>query len=73
MPTKKPRVQSILEPETYEKLKEICENECRSESQMIKLIIQDYVNKYYAKDIINDLTRKQREIAKSLDNRSISE
>ena len=73
MPTKKPRVQSILEPETYEKLKEICENESRSESQMIKLIIQDYVNKYYAKDIINDLTRKQRKIAKSLDNRSISE
>lgn len=73
MPTKKPRVQSILEPETYEKLKEICENESRSESQMIKLIIQDYVNKYYAKNIINDLTRKQQKIAKSLDNRSISE
>lgn len=73
MPTKKPRVQSILEPETYEKLKEICENECRSESQMIKLIIQDYVNKYYAKDIIKEVTEKQKEINKLIDIKSISD
>ena len=71
MPTKKPRVQSMLEPETYEKLKEICEIEGRSESQMIKLIIQEYVNKYYSKNLIKNQTKKQKEIAKSLDTRSI--
>jgi len=46
MPTKKPRVQSILENETYEKLKKLCEKDMRSESQMINYIITKYIQEY---------------------------
>lgn len=46
MPTKKPRVQSILEQEKYNKLKKICDLEVRSESQMINYIITKYIESY---------------------------
>lgn len=48
MPTKKPRVQSILENETYEKLKKLCEKDMRSESQMINYIITKHIQDYEA-------------------------
>ena len=72
MPTKKPRVQSILEPETYKELKQICEIENRSESQMIKIIIQEYVRKYNNKPV-DELNKKQSELRKLIDMKSISE
>lgn len=49
MPTKKPRVQSLLEPETYEKFKRICENEMRTESQMGGYIIKQFIDNYEKK------------------------
>ena len=50
MPTKKPRIQSILEEETYKKLKAICNNEMRSESKMISYIITQYIKEYEEKN-----------------------
>lgn len=50
MPTKKPRVQSILDYEAYEKFKFICESEMRSESQMASYIITQYINDYELKN-----------------------
>ena len=46
MPTKKPRIQSILETDIYEKFKYICESEMRSESQMTNYIITQFINNY---------------------------
>lgn len=46
MPTKKPRVQSILEKEIYEKFQYISEMEMRSESQMASYIITKYIKEY---------------------------
>lgn len=46
MPTKKPRIQSILEIDIYEKFKYICESEMRSESQMTNYIITQFINNY---------------------------
>lgn len=46
MPTKKPRIQSILEVETHEKLKYICKKEMRTESQMINYIVTKFINEY---------------------------
>lgn len=46
MPTKKPRIQSILELETYNKLKTICDNEMRTESKMVSYIITQYIKSY---------------------------
>ena len=46
MPTKKPRIQSILEIDIYEKFKYICELEMRSESQMTNYVITQFINNY---------------------------
>lgn len=46
MPTKKPRIQIILEKETYEKFQELCNIDCRTESQLGKFIVTKYIEKY---------------------------
>lgn len=46
MPTKKPRLQLILETEYYEKYKYLCERDGRTESNLGKLIIQRYIDQY---------------------------
>lgn len=46
MPTKKPRVQTILETETHEKFKQICAKEMRTESQMASYIITKFISDY---------------------------
>ncbi len=43
MPTKKPRVQTILDEKTYQKFKTLCELNRRSESQLANIIITDYI------------------------------
>lgn len=49
MPTNKPKLQVILEEETYKKLKELAEKDKRSLSQMGGLIIEKYIEEYEAK------------------------
>lgn len=46
MPTKKPRIQSILENDTYEKFKYLCKKEVRTESQLCSYIITKYIENY---------------------------
>ena len=48
MPTKKPRVQTILNEDIYEKVKTLCDKEMRTESQMASIIITKYINDYEA-------------------------
>lgn len=46
MPTKKPRVQALLEPDIYKKFKKLCDQDIRTESQMGGLIITQYIKQY---------------------------
>lgn len=46
MPTKKPRIQALLEPEIYQKFKRLCENDMRTESQLGGKIITEYIKQY---------------------------
>lgn len=46
MPTNKPKLQVILEEETFSKLKELAEKDRRSLSQMGGLIIEKYIEEY---------------------------
>lgn len=46
MPTKKPRIQTILEEDIYKKFKELCDKEMRTESQMSGFIITKYIKEY---------------------------
>lgn len=46
MPTKKPRIQIILETEYYEKYKKLCERDDRTESKLGKRIIEKYIEEY---------------------------
>jgi len=49
MPTKKPRIQTILEENIYQTFKELCETEMRTESQMGAYIITKYIEEYREK------------------------
>lgn len=46
MPTKKPRIQTILEEKYYKKFSYLCKRDGRSESNMSKFIIQSYIDQY---------------------------
>lgn len=50
MPTKKHRVQTILEDDTYEMFTKIAEEEQRSESSMAKYIITNFIKSYKLKE-----------------------
>ena len=58
MPSKKPKIQSVLDPETHKKFQKICEMEHRSESQMAGIIIKKYISKHESEhgEIIIDPT-----------------
>lgn len=49
MATKKPLVKAYIEPELKEKLKQICDEEKRSESNMIEYLIDRYIKEYESK------------------------
>ena len=44
MPTKKPVIQTVIEENIYNKFKEICKKEDRSESKMAAIIIKNKSN-----------------------------
>ena len=48
MPTKKPKVQIILDENIYQKLKDIAEQDNRSISQMGSIIIENYIKNFEA-------------------------
>lgn len=46
MPTKKPRIQALLEQDIYLKFKKLCDQDMRSESQLSGKIITEYIKQY---------------------------
>ncbi len=46
MPTRKPIIQTVMEENVYNKFKEICNREDRSESKMAAIIIKQYIEQY---------------------------
>lgn len=46
MPTRKPVIQTVIEENIYNKFKEICNREDRSESKMAAIIIKQYIEQY---------------------------
>lgn len=46
MPTKKPILQSVIEPEIFDKFMEIATIERRSKSQLTAIAINEYVKNY---------------------------
>lgn len=57
MPTKKPRIQSVLEPEIHGKFQYICKKEMRTESQMASYIISKFIEEYETQN--GSITTKQ--------------
>lgn len=50
MPTRKPVIQTVVEENIYNKFKEICSREDRSESKMAAIIIRQYIEQYEQKN-----------------------
>ena len=48
MPTKKPRVQTILEEKDYKKFQKLCKIKDRTESKLAGVIIKKYIETYEA-------------------------
>lgn len=48
MPTKKPRIQALVEVEEYTKFKQLCKIEDRTESKLAGMIIKKYITDYEA-------------------------
>lgn len=46
MPTKKPRIQALIEQKNYNKFKMLCEKEKRTESNFAGYIITKYIEEY---------------------------
>lgn len=46
MPSKKPRIQAILEQKYYDKYCYLCKRDNRSESNLGKMIIEKYIDEY---------------------------
>lgn len=46
MPTKKPRIQTILDEIDYKKFQKLCKQDDRTESKLAALIIKKYLQDY---------------------------
>lgn len=46
MPTKKPRIQAIVEEDIYKKFKKLCHSEDRTESKLAGIIITKDIQQY---------------------------
>ena len=62
MPTKKPKVQIILDENIYQKLKDIAEQDKRSISQMGSIIIENYIKNFEAQ---HNRTEQKSKLEKS--------
>lgn len=56
MPTKKPKIQTFLEPDIYSQFKEIAEKENRSESQLARMMIEEKVKEYLSENNKQQIT-----------------
>lgn len=74
MPSKKPQILIRTTEENKKKIEAIAEEQKRSVSNLMEIIIEEYLRKYEANNKpTNELTKKQKDISKLIDIKSISE
>ena len=74
MPSKKPQILIRTTEENKKKIEAIAEEQKRSVSNLMEVIIEEYLRKYEANNKpVNELTRRQKELRKLIDMKSISD
>lgn len=74
MPSKKPQILIRTTEENKKKIEAIAEEQKRSVSNLMEIIIEEYLRKYEANNKPTDEpTKKQKDISKLIDMKSISE
>lgn len=74
MPSKKPQILIRTTEENKKKIEAIAEEQKRSVSNLMEVIIEEYLRKYEANNKpVDNLTKKQRELRKLIDMKSISD
>lgn len=56
MPSKKPRIQVLMNENTYQKFRKICEKEKRTDSNLGEYIIEKFINQYEKENGIIEIT-----------------
>lgn len=69
MPSKKPQILIRTTEENKKKIEEIAEEQKRSVSNLMGIIIEEYLKKY---ETTNEFKKKQKEIKNLIDMKSIS-
>lgn len=74
MPSKKPQILIRTTEENKKKIEAIAEEQKRSVSNLMEVIIEEYLRKYEANNkSVDKLTQKQKELKNLIDMKSISE
>lgn len=74
MPSKKPQILIRTTEENKKKIEAIAEEQKRSVSNLMEVIIEEYLRKYEANNKpVNELTRRQKELRELIDMKSISD
>lgn len=74
MPSKKPQILIRTTEENKKKIEAIAEEQKRSVSNLMEVIIEEYLRKYEANNKpVDELTKKQKDLNKLIDMKSISE
>lgn len=74
MPSKKPQILIRTTEENKRKIEAIAEEQKRSVSNLMEVIIEEYLKKYEAKNKqISNIEKKEKELRELIDMKSISE
>lgn len=74
MPSKKPQILIRTTEENKRKIEAIAEEQKRSVSNLMEIIIEEYLKKYETNNKpVDELTQKQKELQKLIDMKSISD
>lgn len=74
MPSKKPQILIRTTEENKRKIEAIAEEQKRSVSNLMEIIIEEYLKKYETNNKpVDELTKRQKDLNKLIDMKSISE
>ncbi len=74
MPSKKPQILIRTTEENKRKIEAIAEEQKRSVSNLMEIIIEEYLKKYETNNKpVDELNQKQKELQKLIDMKSISD
>ena len=74
MPSKKPQILIRTTEENKKKIEAIAEEQKRSVSNLMEVIIEEYLRKYEANNKpVDELTKRQKELRELIDMKSISD